>query len=148
MRMRTILDEASSWFLETLYYADELAVIVVEAIRSEEPKDLRIGEAVIKDTYALEPTGSSRKLVVRFPRAIAWQVVDESYTAFDESESRDDESRIQILSTSAYLDYVETHHGWFKDTVGPARHYRLLTEREVIDVVAHDEPTVEIWRDS
>jgi hypothetical protein len=112
--------------------------------RADAPEDIRVGEHVIKDAYALEPSPESRRAVVRFSRPVAWQVVDESYTSLDTSEVRDDTCFLSTLTQSAYLEYVETNHGWFKGMVGPAIHYRLWTENEVIDVVAHDEPVVEL----
>jgi hypothetical protein len=140
--MRTLLDEAESWFLETLTYAGELTVIVVEGIRSNTPEDKRVGSHVLKGLHAVEAAAGSRRAAIRFPRTIAWQVIDESYTAWDRSEVRDDKGFLVALTQSAYLQYVEAHHGWFKD-VGPAAHYRLWTENEVIDVVAHEEPVVQ-----
>jgi len=141
--MRTVLDEAKSWFLETLAYTDKLRVVVVEGIRRDTPTDIQIGSHVIKGAYALERSSESRRVAVHFPRTVAWQVVDESFTSADTSEVRDDEGFLATLTRSAYLQYVEAHHGWFRDVVGPAAHYRLWTENEVIDVVAHDEPVVE-----
>jgi hypothetical protein len=70
-------------------------------------------------------------------------VVNESYTAFDKSEQRDEEMILQTLTRSAYPDYVEANHGWFRDLVGPAMHCRLWTEDEVVDVIAHEPPVVE-----
>lgn len=141
--MHTVLDEAKSWFLDRLVYTDKLYVVVVEGIRGTTPEDIHLGPVVIKDTYALEPTAESQRLVVSFPRTVAWQVVDESYTSQDDSEVRDDMNFLCSLTRSAYLDYVQEHHAGFEAMIGPAVHYRLWTENEVIDVVAHDAPIVE-----
>ena len=142
--MRTFLDEARSWFLESLVYSDELHVVLAEGIRSDSSEVLQVGSQVVKDLHALEPSERSRRVAVRFPRTVAWQVVDESYTALDKSEIRDGMEFLVALTQSAYLHYVEAHHGWFKDMVGPATHYRLWTENEVIDAIAHDEPVVQV----
>jgi len=127
--MRTLLDNAKSWFLESLLYGDQLRVVVVEGIRADTPESLKVGEHVIQNLHALEPSPRSRRAVVLFSQLVAWQVVDESYTLLDKSEVRDDTSFLSTLARSAYLQYVETHHGWFRDMVGPANHYRLWTER-------------------
>lgn len=140
--MRTHLDDAKTWFLDKLVYADEIAVVVVEGFRGA-PEDFQVGEHVIRDACRLEPRDDSRTLVVRFSRPVAWQVVDESYTSASDTEVRDDDCFLQVLSSSPYLDYVTGHHGWYTDIVGPAKHYRLWTENDVLDVVAHDEPVVE-----
>jgi hypothetical protein len=49
---------------------------------------------------------------------VAWQVVDESYTSFDDYEKRGDSGTLQSLSRSKYLDYVKANHGWFEDLIG------------------------------
>ena len=144
--MRTILDDAKYWFLEHIAYAgatcrSEILAVVVEGLLGE-TEDLKIGDHVVSDTRPIEAGPASRKLAIRFPQPIAWQVVDESYTTFREEEERDDTSFLQVLSRSAYLDYVLAQHGWFK---GPARHYRVWTENDVIDVVATEAPLVEPW---
>ena len=142
-KMRTHLDNAKSWFLEKLDYSDEIGVVVVEVIRGDSPEEFRVGEQVVRDAYPLEPRAGSRKFIVKFFRPVAWQVVDESYTSREGAEVRDDDCFLQVLSNSPYLDYVSKHHGWYVETVGPAKHYRLWTENNVIDVIAHDEPHVE-----
>lgn len=64
------------------------------------------------------------------------------------SEERDDTGFLAKLTRSEYLRCVEENHGWFKDVVGPAIHYRLWTANEVFDIVAHDEPVVELLKDT
>lgn len=144
--MRTALDDARTWLLESLSYTNELQVTVVELIRSDASESLVVDGHTIEGLHALASSAESRRLTVRFSGIVAWQVVNESYTAFDKSEQRDDEMILQTLTRSAYLDYVEANHGWFKDLVGPAVHYRLWTEDEVVDVVAHEPPVVEQYR--
>jgi len=142
-RLRTVLDQARSWFPEALAYTDELRVVVAEGIRSDGAEDIQLGAQVIKNTHAVEPSRGSRRVAARFLRAVASQVVDESYTSWDDSGVREDKRFLKIWTRSADLQYVEALHRWFKDVVGPAAHYRLWTENEVIDVFAHDEPAVE-----
>ena len=84
-------------------------------------------------------------MIVRFEEVVAWQVVDESYTSWDDYEQRDDTNVLQELSRSRYLDYVRDNHGWFQDIIGPAKHYRIWTGDEVVDVVSVSEPEIEPW---
>lgn len=144
--MRTVLDDAQTWFLHAIVYQDELRVIVAEGFVGSETKELRVGQHRIKDFRPLDNSGQSRFFSVRFPQFIAWQVVDESYTAFDEYEQRDDTGTLQTLSRSKYLDYVKKCHGWYEDIIGPAKHYRMWTQNEVIDIVACEPPVVEPWK--
>ena len=53
-------------------------------------------------------------MTVKFQRPVAWQVVDESYTTWDEDEDRDDIGFLQVLSKSKYRDYVDATHGWYR----------------------------------
>ena len=141
--MKSVLDEFSAAFLHEATYADgELRIVVAEGFRAAEPEDITIAGHVIKDTYAVDVAAHSRLVEVRFSRPIAWQMIDESFTSWDEYEVRDDKFALQVLTQSRYLDFVRTHHGWFKDIRGAANHYRVWTENEVVDVVACDPPAI------
>ena len=146
--MRTILDDAKTWFLHKVIYQDELRVIVAEGFVGNRKEELRVGGHTIKDLRTIDVNDKSRLFVVRFIHFVAWQVVDESFTSFDKYEQRDDTGMLQSLSRSKYLDYVKDNHGWFENTIGLAKHYRVWTENEVIDVVACEPPLVEPWTDN
>jgi hypothetical protein len=146
--LHTVLDDARTWFLHGIVYQNDLRVIVTEGFLHDQTEELRIGEHVIKDTRRIDISEHSRMFVVRFTRPVAWQVVDESFTAWDDYEQRDDTGTLQTLSRSKYLDYVKGSHGWHEDTLGPAKHYRVWTENEVIDVIACEAPVVEPWTGS
>ena len=120
-------------------------MIVAEGFVYDELEDLRIGEHVIKDTQRIDTNERSRMFSIRFTRLVAWQMVVESFTAFDDYEQRDDTGTLQTLSRSKYPDYVKGSHGWYEDMIGPAKHYRVWTENEVVDVVACESPVVEPW---
>ena len=143
--MKTLLDEFYASFLHAAMYTEgDLRIIVAEGFRAAEPEDITIAGRVIKGTYAIDPSEESRLVEVRFSRPIAWQLVDESFTAGNEYELREDKFALQVLTQSRYLDYVLLNHGWFKEMGrGPGKHYRVWTENEVIDVVACEAPTVE-----
>lgn len=42
--MRTLLDDAVSWFLESLVYENELRAVVVEGSRAHESEDVKVGD--------------------------------------------------------------------------------------------------------
>lgn len=140
--MKTILDEGQTWFLESLVYKDRLTIGLVEGIKVTSPGELKVGDAVIENLFPIEVTDSSRRTTITFENPVAWQVVDESYTTWDETEVRDTEGYLQVLSKSQYLDYVNENHGWYKDVAGDAAHFRVWTENEIIDVVANNRPEV------
>lgn len=143
--MRTILDNAKTWFLHAVAYQDELLVVVTEGLLGDDIEDIQVGDRVIEGLRSIQISDKSRQFEIRFRQIIAWQVVNESYTAFDDYEHRDDTGTLQTLSRSKYLDYVMTSHGWFEDIVGPAKHYRVWTEDEVVDVVACEPPDIKPW---
>ena len=143
--MKTLLDDFHTSFLHAALYAEgELRIIVAEGFRAAEPEDITILGHVIKDTYAINTSEDNRLVEVRFSKPIAWQLVDESFTAGNEYEVREDKFALQVLTQSRYLDYVRANHGWYEDVGrGSGKHYRVWTENEVIDVVACEAPTVE-----
>lgn len=141
--MKTILDEFYTTFLHALVYTDGmLRVVVAEGFRAKEPEDITILGVLLKGTYAVRPLENSRLVEVRFSKPIAWQMVDESFTVADKDEERDDNSKLQVLGRSKYLAFVRANHGWFEDIHGPGKHYCVLTENEIVDVVACEPPTI------
>jgi hypothetical protein len=125
-------------------YQEGLEVVVVEGFRSEKAESVRIGDKTIENVHRLEPSAESRRLLVRFPHFVAWQLVDESFSSFDKDEQRDDKGFLQALTSSAYFTYVKEHHGWYQDMKGPGVHYRLWTENEVLDVIGCEAPVIEL----
>ena len=138
------------WQVHAIVFQDDLQIILAEMFVGEsdgtrvDPNP--VVQKILRASRPIEVRHDSRLMVVRFPQAIAWQVVNESFTTWDDYEERDDTSVIQIITRSKYLDYVHQNHGWFQETIGPAKLYRVLTANEVIDVVAFELPTIEPWK--
>lgn len=148
--MRTVLDEARMWQVHTIVYQDDLRLILAEMFVGE-LDDTRVDpnpvvQKILGGSRPIEVRDDSRLIIVRFPQTVTWQVVNESFTSWDDYEERDDTSVIQIITRSRYLDYVHQNHGWFRETIGPAKLYRVLTANEVVDVVACEPPTIEPWK--
>ncbi len=143
--MKTPLDDSDSWFMHGIAYKDdELLVYLAEGIASE-PQQVTILGTVVDGAQSIDVGDDSRLFLVRFRRIVAWQVIDESYTQWDEYEIRDDKNFLQCLSRSKYLDYINANHGWYEMTLGPASHYRIWTKRDVVDVVSCEQPEIEEW---
>ena len=142
--VRTTLDDAKTWFLHGIAYQDELQIIVAEGIESDQPEKIRFGDKDLSEGFRLDITDRSRFIDIRFPPVVAWQVVDESYSEFDDYEEGD-KGFIRVLERSRYFDYVKKSHDLFEAIIGPAKHYRIWTENEVIDVIACEAPAVESW---
>lgn len=140
--MKTILDTAKTWFLESISKVDDLCIVLTEGIVGEE-EGVKICDVEFS-ARPIETQRNSRKIGITFEDPVAWQVVDESFTTFDESEVRDDTSFLQALTKSTYLDYVNAKHGWYRDIVEKEGiHYRVWTENDQIDVVSCKPPKIE-----
>lgn len=141
--MKTALDDGgTTWLLESVAYSRDLRATVVELFADADSTSLDVAGRALEGLHAFRPSASSRRFSITFSRIVAWQLVDESYTKFDATEERDDKGFLQILTASTYLAYIQTNHGWFANVAGTARHYRLWTEDEIIDVIAHEPPVI------
>ena len=145
--MKTDLDTGgeNTLFLESLEYdcaEQHVVAVVIEGFSSPEPETLEVGKKEFT-AYPLEPSDRSRRFRVTFPRPVAWQCVDECFTAWNDQEERDDPGYLQVIAKSPYRDYVMANHGWHEEVAGPSKHYRLWTADEVLDVVSLESPTIE-----
>ena len=143
--LKTVLDSAYTFYLDGLSYSDHgsLQITLVEAFEQQKQVDLHVTEDLNIKAHPIRATEQSRKFKISFERPVGWQVVDESWCSFDESETTDTSSRLQVIRNSKYFGYVKEQHGWYEHSLGPAEHYRVSTENEIIDVISCDEPIVE-----
>jgi|TARA_B100001175_G_C18980684_1_gene389639 hypothetical protein len=141
--MKSILDESEFWFLDQLNYAAaQLLIEVTEGIVSISPQDVSIDDlGTIKDARPIEITNQSRRVRIKFPNVLAYQVTDESYW----SSKTDEEVARTILCThrkSAYLQYV-MENSIIKECVdGPVRHYSLSLADDIMEVITTTEPSI------
>jgi hypothetical protein len=142
--MKTNYDTAATWFLHQITYRESLRVIIAEGIQSDQSEDIQLGKMNLGEGYALTVEQNSRRFSIEFSLPIAWQVVDESYTTHESYEAGD-RGFLRKLTQSHYFDYINQHHRLYKELVGPASHYRVWTENEVIDVIAQDDPVIQPW---
>jgi hypothetical protein len=144
--MKTILDNCKTLFLEGLLYTETLQIVVSEGFVLDKTQSIQVGQKTIEDVRSIEKIENSSqfKIEFNFQDLINFQVINESYTSLDKNEIRDTDGFIQIVSQSQYMDFVENHHGWYKDILNnEAKLYRIWTEDEVIDVVSIKEPRIE-----
>ncbi|MFD2247277.1 hypothetical protein [Pontibacter ruber] len=143
--MKSILDSAYAFYLGDILYrgSGSLQVILIEAFVKQEQVDIQITENSNLKCYPIKPTESSRQFTISFEHVIAWQVIDESWYNFDENEIRDSLGTLQVIQNSKYFEYINKYHGWYIHSIGPAKHYRIGTENEVIDVVSCEEPHIQ-----
>ena len=143
--METTLDRCDGIILYGLNYQNEgeLSIQLIELVLSDSRTDLDFGSGkVIKDLTPLERTTDSRKFMVGFKEIVFYQVVDESYCTWDDYEVRDGKDKLQELSKSRYLDFVNENFPFYSALERKGAHYRLITSNEVIDVISYDKPMI------
>jgi hypothetical protein len=113
--MKTILDGGSSWFLDQMQYEDSTLVIVAtEGLQSGEAGNLHLGN-VILPAFRIEADARSRRVEIWFREPSTWQVVDESFTFYNEYEEREpvDAGRLRVLARSKYPDHFKASYAGY-----------------------------------
>lgn len=129
-----------------IYQPHALSIILAEAVVGEE-SSLNIAGVELQGSRPIDVTDMSRRFEVLFEHVVAHQVIDESYTMWDDYEERDaKDDTIQLLSKSRFLDHLHANHGWLFETGGKgARHFRVWTYDAVLEVASVESPSVEPW---
>ena len=142
--MQTILDNANTWFFNALVDREEkLQVVIVEGIKASEREDLVIGSTSLGPSWRVEVTQKSRWISVSFASVCAFQTINESLTSADEYEIFD-AGFLRVYARSRYMDFLRSHAIMEHPIVEDAQHYCLLTEDQIIDVVAVGMPEFEL----
>lgn len=141
--MSNILNNVHTWFLQKINYEGELELHLVEGKKGT-PEQLEVLGMNLGMASQVSPASDSALVKITFGNYVAWQCVNESFSEFSEYEVGDKYRFFQVLSRSRYLDYVNDTHGWYADVIGSAKHFRVWTENEVIEVIAFEEPLIEL----
>jgi hypothetical protein len=141
--VQTILDDANTWFFHALVHRDEkLQVIVVEGIKAAEPEDLIIGTKNLGSAWRIEVAEASRWVCVSFGGVCGYQVISESLTSADDYEIHDC-GFLRVYEKSRYMEFLRSHAIMEHPIAENARHFCILTENQIIDVAAVEEPEFE-----
>jgi hypothetical protein len=139
-----MLDDADTWFFHALVHRDEkLQVIIVEGIKATEPEDLVIGTTNLGPSWRVDITDQSRWVCVSFGRVCAYQAINESLTSADDYEVHD-RGFLRVYERSRYVEFLRANAIMAHPMAEDARHYCVLTEDQIIDVVAVGEPVFEL----
>ncbi|WP_444919626.1 hypothetical protein ACJJID_11570 [Microbulbifer sp. CnH-101-G] len=141
--MKSLLDNGQSWVLNRIEYAGGLDIFLQELKRG--PKaDANIDGSTIENVYPLLADEGSLVTRVTFSDILAWQCLNESATTDFPGEVYKSSGFLSVLSSSAYLNYVLSSHGWYVEVQErPVQHYRVWSENEILDVVAFSPPVIE-----
>lgn len=129
-------------FFESIGFTGDLTIRVTEGKKASDPEKINIGGISLGEGYRVNSDVNSVKFDIVFQNPVAWQVVDESYTSSDPVEEFERSGILSVLTASKYLDYINESHGFYRDIIGPGKHYRIWTEDQVIDVISLKEPSV------
>lgn len=129
-------------FFESIGFTGDLTIRVTEGKKASDPEKINIGGISLGEGYRVNSGVNSVKFDIVFQNPVAWQVVDESYTSSDPVEEFERSGILSVLTASKYLDYINESHGFYRNIIGPGKHYRIWTEDQVIDVISLKEPSV------
>lgn len=129
---------------------NELHLVILSAAVGENAEtDDSFGDTSLEEILAdckpivLNP---SVKFDILFEDYIIYQVRNESYTSYDDSEERRGVYLLEF-NKSGFLDYLSsaTDACHLKDGSfypGPWKHYGVYTQNHIVDVIAQEEPKV------
>ncbi|VUD46193.1 hypothetical protein TDB9533_00774 [Thalassocella blandensis] len=142
--MKSLLDNGHSWVLDRIEYSDVLNIYLQE-LKCGPIQDADIGGSTIRNVYPLRADESSLVTRVSFSDLLAWQCLNESATTNFPGDVRESSGFLAVLSSSVYLSYVLSNHGWYVEVQERSvRHYRVWSENDILDVVAFDSPVIEV----
>lgn len=141
--MGNILNNVHTWFLQKIAYEGELELFLIEGKKGQ-PEQFEVLGMNLGMASPVGAASDSSLVKITFGNYVAWQCVNESFSEFSEYEVGDKDRFFQVLSRSKYLDYVNEAHGSYVDVIGSAKHFRVWTEDEVIEVIAFEEPLIEL----
>lgn len=142
--MKSQLDNGHSWILERLEYTAGLDIYLRELKRGP-LQNAEIAGSTINNVYPLQAGEDSLLTRVSFSDLLAWQCLNESATTDFQGDVYESSGFLAVLSSSAYLSYVLSNHGWYVEVQErPVRHYRVWSENEILDVVSFGAPVIEV----
>jgi len=106
--MNTVLDSAHTWFFESIshVFPDGLVINLVEGIKSSEREFVDVTDgAKLRPYFPVQVLPASRCASVHFSGVLAYQLVNESYSA-PQSETRGDEGVLRQCTQLDYLTYL------------------------------------------
>lgn len=111
---------------------------------SDKPKNLFIGDKIIKDTKQITVDMDLPILQLEFKSYIAYSITNESFTSWDDNEMFEGKA-FRIYSKSKYLDFIKNHtfaHEVSKDTYPPLTHYGIVCLNHIIDIASTSIPEI------
>lgn len=120
---------------------NQLRILVREATASPEEEALTIGGVTFEHLHRIESSDASPTFELVWDSYIAYSVRNESYAAEDESNVWSG-NKLRTYSKSSFLAYIASATIATSEYPGPFRHYGLVCEDHVVDVVSAARPQI------
>ena len=148
--MRTILDDATTWFLESSRLsADGLLVIrLAEGIKGKERLPVQVGEQILGPYFPVTIEAASRIVEVRFANALAFFSLNESYDTPDSTLQTNDRTTLRAVTDSRFRQYLAANTSAFELCPPPLTEWLLWTENQLFQVLCSGEPEVRLLHEA
>jgi hypothetical protein len=144
-----IIDSCYTIFVREISEPEEnmLRLVLQEAEESPETVSHKIGGTVIENLHRVEPTERSRTFELTWKQYITYSVTNESFAPPDDDSSVRASGRLfRIYSKSHFLNFVSRATIATEQYPGPFKHFCVVSEMHVIDVVSTQMPEIRILR--
>lgn len=144
--MRTVLDDALTWFLESSCQQPEGALVIrlAEGIKGKERLPVEVDDIILGPYFPVTIEAASRVAEVRFRNTLAFFSLNESYDVPDPTLQSDDRSKLRAVSTSLFRQYLSTNTSAFASGPENLTEWLLWTENQLFQVLCSGEPEVRL----
>jgi hypothetical protein len=144
--MRTILDTAETWFLESFSQGPYTSLVIrlCEGRVSSAPEAIRISEEIeLGPGLRVDSTPSCRVVEVVFEQPFAVFALREQFDSSAEDLVFEDPSTfIRVVEKSAFRGFATDATGLFGTFIDGIREYHLWTEEQIFRVFTDTPPVV------
>ncbi len=122
-----------------------LRLVLQEAEARPETVSQKIGGTVIENLRRVEPTERSRIFELTWKQYIAYSVTNESFALPDDDSSVRTSGRLfRTYSKSHFLNFVLRSTVASEQYPGPFKHFCVVSEMHVIDIVSTQLPDIRV----
>ncbi len=145
MSLREEIDRIKYLFLTRIGEPKDNALVLgIQEGLLGPPEDLDILGVKLENTRPINVKKGSRGFAIYFDRYVAYSVRNESYTVFAEDEEWKGVT-FREYQRSHYLNFIAAATFAIDEYPGPLRHYGIMCENHVIDIVSAVEPEIDRW---
>ena len=120
--------------------AQTLYMLIEEGRAAAESETLALGSTQITGVHPIRATG--RFFELSWKHYIAYCVRNESYCGVTNGEEIASGEKFRIYAKSHFLDFISRATFATNEYPGPFRHYCVLSENHVVDIVSVDAPQI------